>query len=365
MTMTRLPFHVVQFAGDSVDVYEGMKDYFAHYMSEVRGKNIGVYDKTDSLASKETKMNKALFSEIKKRSGQSLDDSISFEAWATNPMVKWATMQTVNMLIEAVIPDTIIRSIGIFTDIRNGGFGETGTFNVNPNSLMTISQGSNAQRTTFRQKQFKTSKTLVAVNHSITVDVALYKVLSGKESLAEFTRKAILSMDREMTTDAYGALRTLVNNATFPAALKKAGYTQDDLLNLCEITTAYNQGNKATIVGTTTALSKVLPSSAAGYRIVTQSENIGIQLIKDFFEYDILMLPQVATGINYGLALNNSELYIMSTSSDKIVKGFLEGTTLSSSNDFYDNADLTSNATFNKRWIFEGLTNSTMGLMTV
>lgn len=365
MTMTRLPLNVVQFAGENADVYEGFRDYYFHYMSEVADKKLGAYDGTVSLSSKEDKMNKALLSEIKRVSGQSFDSSISFEAWSQNPMVKWATFQTVNTMIDAIIPETIIRSIGVYTDIRNIDFGETQTFDIAPNSLMTVSEGGNAQRTTFRQKQFKTSKTLVPVNHSITVEVALYKVLAGKESLAEFTRKAVLSIERNMTKDAYGALTTLVGAGTFPSQLQKTGYTQDGLINLCEIVTAYNQGNKATIVGTTTALNKVLPDSAKGYRIMTPSENMGIQLIRNFFDYDILVLPQVATGQNFGLALDNTKIYVMSTSSDKVIKGVIEGNTLSNSNDFYDNADLTSNATFNKRWIFEGVTNSTMGVMTL
>lgn len=365
MTITRLPLNVVQFAGKNTDIYNGMRDYYFHYMSEVADKKIGVYDSTTDLSAKEEKINKALFSEIKRISGQTFDETISFQAWATNPMVKWATFQVVDMLIEAVIPDTIIKSIGIYTDIKNVGYGEVAEFNIEPNSLMTVSQGANAQRTTFRQKQFKTTKSLMPINHTITVEVALYKVLSGKESLAEFTRKAILSIDRQMTTDAYGALTTLVTAGTFPSQLKKTGYTVDGLLNLCEVVTSYNQSNKATIVGTTTALNKILPDSASGYRIVTPSENMGIQLIRNFYDYDILVLPQVATGQNYGLALDNTKVYVISTGTDKLIKGAIEGSTLQNSNDFYENADLTSNATFNKRWNFEAITNATMGVMTL
>lgn len=359
----KLPINVVAFAGDKANVYEGMKDYFFHYMSEVADKKIGTFDTSVSLSEKETKMNAHLLSEISRVSGQTMPTGVTMEQWATNPSLKWATFAVVNMIIDSVIPDTIIKSIGVFTDIKTIAWGGVAQFDVNPNSLFTVSEGSNAQRTTFVQKQFKTSKSLVPVNHAVSVEVSLYKVLVGEESLAEFVRKAILSIERSMTSDAYDALNTLVDGGTFPSALTTTGYTATKLLNLAEITTAYNQGNKAMIVGTSQAIMNVLPDPTLGYRITTQSENMGIQLIKNFYGYDILVLPQVATGNAYGLKLKNDRVYTMSPTSDKIIKGALEGTTTTNTNDFYASANLTSTATLDKRWIFEAVTNSTMGML--
>lgn len=361
--MIKLPMNVINFSGGNTKPYEQMKDYFFHYMSEVANKDLGSYEKGVSLSTKEDNMNTVLLSEINRVSGQTMPEGISLEAWSKNPMIVWASFQTVGMMIDAVLPETIIRSIGVYTDLKIVDYGETATYDIMPNALFTVSKSSNAQRTAFRQKQFKTSVTLTPENHAMTVMVSLYKVLSKKESLAEFVRKSVISMETEMTKDAYGALSALVNNASFPKELQKTGYTQDSLLNLCEVETAYSQGQKATIVGTATAVSKILGSAANGYRIVTPSENMGIQLIKNFFDYDILVLPQVATGVNYGLALDDTKLYIISTSTDKIIKGALEGNSLTNSNDFYDNADLTSNATINKRWKFEAIGNSKMGVM--
>lgn len=90
---------------------------------------------------------------------------------------------------------------------------------------------------------------------------------------------------------------------------------------------------------------------------------MGIHLIKNFFDYDILVLPQVATGdyAQFDMALNDDEIYIISPTSDKLVRGVLEGSDLSNSNDYYDNANLTSNATINKRWAFEFFSNAVAG----
>lgn len=359
----KLPLNVVQFAGAKTDVYEGFKDYYFHYMSENAGKSLGSYDSTISLDTKETTMNAHLFSEIQRVSGQTKPDGIDLASWAMNPTLKWATFAVVNMLIDSIIPDTIIKSIGIYTDIKTVPYGGVAQFDVKPNSLFTVSKGSNAQRTTFVQKQFDKSVSVVAVNHAITVEVSLYKVLCGEVSLADFVRKAVLSIERDMSAEAYDALNALVDGGSFPTQLTTTGFTTTKLLNFCEVVTAYNQGNKAVIVGTSQALANILPDQALGYRITTNSENMGIQLIRNFYDYDIVILPQVATGSSYGLKLKNDRVYIISTSSDKIIKGVIEGATTTNTDGTYDNADLTQHSTLNKRYAFSAVTNSTMGML--
>lgn len=323
--MAKLSNNVVTFSAGNTKPYEQFRDYYFHYMHDARKKDLGVYDTSVSFAEKEKKMNETLFSEIERVSGQTLPSGMDMAHFSNNPMIKWATFAVVDMMIDTIMPETIIDSIGIYTDIRNVGFGDSASFEISPRSLFTVSQGANAQRTAFVHKQFKTTKTLVAVNHPFTVQVALYSVLAGKESLAEFVRKAVISVETEMTKDAYNALNAGLSAASVPAALRKNGYTQDTLLTMCQTVGAYNQGMKPVIVGTTLALSKILPSAANGYRIVTNSENMGIQVIRNFFDYDILMLPQVATGLaDYSLALDDKIIYVISPTSDKLIKGNLQ-----------------------------------------
>lgn len=364
--MKKLPMSVVQFAeqtGTSTVFFDKFVDYFYHYMDEFHNRKMGVYDKSVSFATKNEKIHADLLNEIQKLSGQNMHE-FSEAIMAHNPMVNWAAMAIVGQAIDAILPKTLIDSIGIYTDLKNIGFGDSASFDISPRSLMTVSQGSNAQRTAFIQKQFKTTKTLVPVNHAVTVQVSLYSVLAKKETLAEFTRKAVISIESEMTRDAYAAFRAGLNALTVPSALSVTGYTEDDLITLCQTVGAYNQGAKAVIVGTTLAVKNILPNGADGYRIVTNADNMSIQLIKNFYDYDIIVLPQIATGKgDYSLQLDDTELYVLSPTSDKLVKGVIEGETLTNSNDFYDNANLTSNATMNKRWIFEFLSNATAGIV--
>lgn len=359
---------LVTFAGGNekaLDTYKGMRDYYFHYMSAVEGKKgYGDFDASVSLDEKEEKMHNALLAEVERVSGCPRGN-MPFEAWSMSPQVKWATFAVVGAMIDAVLPDTIIKSVGIYTDIHTVGFGETLEFEVQPNSIFTVSQSSNAQRKGFNKKQFAINETLQAVPYQITVQTQLYKVLSGKENLARFVRKAVISVETKMNLEAYNTLAGLVANASFPAALKVTGYSADDAITLAQTVEAYNQGAKVSFIGTKKAIYQMLPDASKGYRMITDASAPQINIVRGVFDWDIIELPQVATGVNYGLALDDHKVYVMSTGADKVIKGVIEGVTLANSNDFYDTADLTSSATMTKRFGFAACSNSVCGVITV
>ena len=77
-----------------------------------------------------------------------------------------------------------------------------------------------------------------------------------------------------------------------------------------------------------------------------------------------LKLPQLPTGSDYGLALDDKKLYVVSPVGSKLVVGAMS-TTLTNSNQFYENADLTSNFTMRKNYGFEFVGASFAGLYTI
>ena len=372
--MNKLSKDIVMFAGNNVGAYEQFADYYRQYSAEVLKKNIGAYNtlakdgRTISFAEKEKQMNEVMLAEIERVANQSRPAGIEPQMWASNPNFKWATFAVVTAMIETILPQTVIDSIGLYTDMRFIGFGDAAMFEIPPRALFTVSTGANAQRTSMIQKQFNANVAVPVYNHVITTQVDLYAVLAGRQSLAEFARKAVLSIETAMSVEAYNAVSTGLSAAAIPTALNYSGaFDMSKLVSMCQTVSAYNFGSKAIIAGTAVGLMNVLPNSADGYRINAPADGAKIELVRSVIGYDLMVLPQVATGnyTNYGLALNDDQLMVISPASDKLVRGVVEGGVLSNSNDYYDNANLTSNFTINKRYGFEFVSGAVGGSYTI
>ena len=366
--MNKLSNDIVKFAAGNTTPYEQFADYMRHYYAEVQKKNIGAYDTSVSFAEKDAKMHKVLMQEISRVAGQSFPEDMSYELMSTNPTLRWAAFAVVDMMIETILPAVIIDSIGLYTDIRFINWGDVPMFEVPSRALFTVSNGGNAQRTTMRQKQYKGNQTVAITNHMITAQVDMYRVLSGRDSLAEFARRAVLAIEQNMSVEAYNSVLAGLTGVNVPAALKYEGvFDMERLIQMCQVVGAYNYNMKPIIAGTTVGLMKVLPDSAAGYRINTNADDIRLDLIRTAYTYDFMVLPQVATGDfqNYGLALNDNTLFVLSPAADKLVRAVIEGSTITNSNDYFDNANLTSNFTISKRYGFDYISGATAGSYTI
>ena len=177
------------------------------------------------------------------------------------------------------------------------------------------------------QRQYKSDYIVPVYNHVITTSVDLYAVLAGRMNLAEFARKAVISIETAMTREAYEAVVTgLANVNAGVAALNYNGvFDMTKLIQMAQTVGAYNYNMKPIIAGTTVGLMNVLPDAAAGYRLNADANGPQINLIRTAFDYDFMVLPQVATGdyTNYTLALNDNQLFVISPAADKLVRGNL------------------------------------------
>lgn len=188
--------------------------------------------------------------------------------------------------------------------------------------------------------------------HIITVYADMFSVLCGKQDLAEFVRLAVISVETEMTKDIMGALSTGLTAGTYPQQLVVSGaFSTQQLITLAETVQAYNYGVKPVLMGTASALVQVVPDSTIGARIVVNGDGGSIRILNDFYGYTLIQLPQVATGdySNFGLAMDPNTVYVLSPGMDKLIKTVVSNT-LTNSNQFYENADLTQNFTLRKSW---------------
>ena len=79
-----------------------------------------------------------------------------------------------------------------------------------------MNKNAHGERTTFRQKNFKGDLIVAPEERIVTVYSDMYRVLAGKEDIAEFVRLAVLSIEREMTAEAVSALAAGLNEGVYP-----------------------------------------------------------------------------------------------------------------------------------------------------
>lgn len=357
----------IEVGSNKVNPISLFKDYFRNYR-DVNGlaKKNFEYDKTVSLETKDAQLNKAIIAAVEENLNMKKPANLSFEQWANFSNVKEMAFAIVSAMIDAVLPETLIDDIGVYTDVRTGAFGDSFAFDIKPRELFTVSQSGHGKRTAFIQKQFKGTKTLVPVNHEVTVETSLYKVLAGKESLAEFSAKVVRSIESQMTYDCYDAMHAALTAMSMPAELKLTGFTQNGAIELAQRVTAWNGGHAAMFVGTKNALNKILPYNA-NYRYDLESDYVKIAHVKEFGGYALMELPQVAdyASTNFGLKLDDNTVYVISPTADKLVKLGIEGSVLSYVSKIDGNANLTQDATFNKSWDAQVITSAIAGSITV
>jgi hypothetical protein len=231
---------------------------------------------------------------------------------------------------------------------------------VKPRDLFAVSKVGRGKRQTELKKQYNGQVVLNPEPRQLAVSVSLYRVLAGQESLADFTMKAVRSIETQMTYDAYDAFASAMNaiDNTASTGLRVSGYSQADFVRLSQTVSAWNGGAKPIAIGTMAALSNVLPSDA-NYRYTLEDDYVKLGYIRNFQNTDVMVLPQLADYTTpFGLKLADNRIWIITPSTNKIVKAVLEGSTLAYTDGVYQNANLMQNANIQKSWAVGIATNS-------
>lgn len=375
----KIPNQVLKFAGGEkyIKPYEQFVDYYHHWQAKNGKENIEfkghvLDNKTQQLipisfAEKEEKMNATLKREIMRIANIQNFDEFPIETWATHPMLKWATFAVISAMIDMVLPDAVIDSVGMFSEVRTIGWGDSTAFDVSPRDIFVVSKAGRSKRTTELHKQFKGQVTILPEPRELTVFVSLMKVLAGKESLAELVTKMVRSFETQLSYDIYDAFKAALDavDNTASTGLRTAGWSQSEFLRLSQAVQAWNGGARPVAVGTQSALGNVLPSNA-NYRYELESDYVRLGYIRNFLGTDLMVIPQIADWTTpFGLKLDDDRIWFITPSADKIIKVVLEGSTLAYTDDVYANANLVQTSTMYKSWGMGVATNAVAGLMTI
>ena len=124
----RIPNNVLVFAGNDISFFEK-----AEYIKSENGEDI-------TFEMKEKKIHEALLKEICRHANIADFSAFKPEQYVSHPTLQWATFAVINSIIDLVIPDTITESIGMYAEVKNGGFGDSFQFDLKPRDLFVVSK---------------------------------------------------------------------------------------------------------------------------------------------------------------------------------------------------------------------------------
>lgn len=346
-----------------------MKDYMNHYLSETMGKTGYIYDKEVAFSTKEDILKAEMKQQVEALAGVNFSDSdVAQSLFAKHPSVKWAAMAVVESLIDMILPDVLVKEIGMFVDFRNLNAGDSAAFHIKPNDLFYVSKAGRNQRVTEFQRQFDSTTTIIPEVRALTVDANLYRIICGMDSLADLVMKAVLSLETLIRKEVYGSLNAaMLALPSTPAdgALKVTGYTKPTAIKLAQTVQAYNNGMKPIFVGTKLALSKILPTDS-NFRYEETSSLFKLGYIPTPFGYDCFELEQVADWADkYKLVLDDTTIYVISPGAGKLIKFVYEGIPMESTVEANESADRTTAVCIQKSYGFAVATNATAGVIVV
>ena len=337
---------VIKFAAGDTTFYEAAVD---NYFNPAPEKN--------------ALLNKAFFAEVERKSGVSRE-GLATEAWANHPSVRWASLAIVDASVSAILPSVLTPAFGLFMDMRFVEPGDIFKFRVNPNSLYTVSKGGRGERTSFRQKKYASDVIITPEEHLVTTYVDMYRVLAGKEDIGELIRLVVVSMEQDMYAEAVDALTTGLTAVTAGTDYTYTGaFDMKKLLEMAQKVQVMNAGVRPVLAGTAIALMNVLPDSTAGYRMNVDGAKGVIDIVKNVYGFDVLVMEQ-AVSKDGGLVLPNDKIFVISPAQDKLVKGAVSNA-MTNSNQFYDNADLTQNFTYRKNYGFAYASAAKAGIYNI
>jgi len=309
-----------------------------------------------------------LIREISKKSNFDIT-SVPMEQAVSNPSVAWAAGNIVSQMIDAVLPDTMVQGTSAFCEVKTVGWGESAIFDIKSRDLFSVTKAGRGigMRQSEMHKGFEKQVVLNPVGHQITVGVSLFRVLSGQESLADFTIKALRSIETEMSKDIYNAFATSMSALSTDATtgLQVTGFSAEDLTKLAQKVSAFSGGAKPIVLGTKVALAHILPEDP-NYRYDLASPFVTLGYVRTIAGVDTLEIPQIADWTSpFSVLINDASLWIVAPGTDKIVKCVIGGSTISHVDGQFDSALLLQDATFTKNWIAGVRTSSVGGLITL
>jgi len=286
------------------------------------------------------------------------------------PIIEAFTFQNFERAYFSVLEETLnkinakteIEQALNFCEVKSMADGDSLTFHIPSNHLLSVSTVANGVRSVHFQTLWEEDVTLTPKVKKAGVKIDIYRVAAGSYDWGWLINQVVKSFrtkqQQEVIDIVYGGYSTIGTN------FKEATFAQDTYIKLAERVSAAN-GSPAVTIGTKVALNKILPTSDY-MKLELGREFTDVGYIQSPFGIPTIKLDQsIKPNSAYDFAIDNDYVIIVSSAVDKICKLGMEGrTTIRSSREF-ENADDTMSYTLTEKWEIKLAAQSYYGIVKV
>ncbi|WP_144509962.1 hypothetical protein [Bacillus sp. FJAT-22090] len=246
-------------------------------------------------------------------------DAIDYNTYRQN---KYKIFQILQETIAPIINDRLEEVMGRFAEVRNVGWGDSLVFDIENPELFEVSVIADGTGNLMKQRIDNGKMTVDLKTYGIAIYDEFYRFLAGRTDWGTLVAKVAKSYEKRIAESVNSAIYGSYNS--IDAAFKYSGtFSEDELLRVLQNVEAL-YGN-AMVVGTKAALAKIKPDYVGD---ADKARYNALGYIGTFRGYDTVALVQSFKPNTYEFNLSNTDLLILPSSSEKIVKIVTEGTAI-------------------------------------
>lgn len=246
------------------------------------------------------------------------EGKMALKNYSQDPVYRSFADATIGAMISAVLPDVINPSLSLISEIVNTDYGDVATFDIENNGFYRVAKA--GYRTTHVDVQVMEGQSVSVTpeDYRITLQFNHYDILSGRKNVAKEVMRAAKSLEADYCNTVWSLAMGAVRDVTSP--LKVTNLTVDSAIDIGTRVSAWNNAS-AVFAGTPIAISKLIDDQGNGFRYYFDDAN-KLTSARDFHGFGVIPTPNPADykSENYGLLLDNEEIFVLSPASDKIAK---------------------------------------------
>lgn len=251
-----------------------------------------------------------------------------------DPMQRYKFFDLVVKTIDMIIPEVLGAQYDRLIETQNTAWGDKLIFNVNDISFFKVATVATGVNTVSRQRLDSGQLTLSCKNHVIKIYDEMYRFLSGRTDWATMVNRVATSFVNAIKTDTYTALSNTYS--TIETEFKETGAYDVDTFDTLASRVSVSTGNSpVNVFGTKRALSKMVRGSGTtnypgfvSQEMMNEINKQGYTTLHNGYILTEIQQAQLANSDTYEFAISNTDLYIIPTMAERIIKLGFEGNSI-------------------------------------